>query len=414
MPGRSALRHRGGGTPEQNITVAGAGNGAGAAAEHRGSDTAELDKIFNEFASVRQLKNKDIITPRMSLHISKSDESGTFCPSFSRFFTHATWDEYNGVKPLTRWMRDVASWRHSTVLRAVLPCCIATMLWTLVVSLARMHILPEMTFSPLPIQLQGTAIGLLLVFRTNNSYKRLADARALWGKLITITREMSQGAAIYLKKNSVAEDGSTELARRIHAKTFAIIRYLGVFGWVLKARCRGGESAADVLNVLFEQKEAEYIANHRSPPAALIGRIRQALMDVYADGSLPFHLHAKLEQDLKELDQVIGSVDRLFSSPIPPTMSRHVVRTMVLWIAALPILLHGTMPTFAIAISCGVMTYIYVGIEELGVQVEQPFDILPLWQISHLVARSAEEGLASNVLEVDLPAYAVSVSDLNK
>ena len=49
MPGRSALRHRGGGTPEQNITVAGAGNGAGAAAEHRGSDAAELDKIFNEF-----------------------------------------------------------------------------------------------------------------------------------------------------------------------------------------------------------------------------------------------------------------------------------------------------------------------------------------------------------------------------
>ena len=49
MPGRSALRHRGGGTPEQNITGAGAGNGAGAAAEHRGSDAAELDKIFNEF-----------------------------------------------------------------------------------------------------------------------------------------------------------------------------------------------------------------------------------------------------------------------------------------------------------------------------------------------------------------------------
>jgi len=47
MPGRSALRHRGGGTPEQNST--GAGNGAGAAAEHRGSDAAELDKIFNEF-----------------------------------------------------------------------------------------------------------------------------------------------------------------------------------------------------------------------------------------------------------------------------------------------------------------------------------------------------------------------------
>ena len=33
--------------------------------------------------------------------------------------------------------------------------------------------------------------GLLLVFRTNNSYLRLAEAREQWGKLLMLMREIS-------------------------------------------------------------------------------------------------------------------------------------------------------------------------------------------------------------------------------
>ena len=36
-------------------------------------------------------------------------------------------------------------------------------------------------------------------------------------------------------------------------------------------------------------------------------------------------------------------------------------------------------------------SYALVGIDEVGVQVEQPFDILPLWQICHLATRNVEE-----------------------
>ena len=38
----------------------------------------------------------------------------------------------------------------------------------------------------IPLSLQGTAIGLLLVFRTNNAYLRLAEAREQWGKLLML------------------------------------------------------------------------------------------------------------------------------------------------------------------------------------------------------------------------------------
>ena len=62
------------------------------------------------------------------------------------------------------------------------------------------HRLP---MSPIALQLQGTAIGLLLVFRNNAAYQRLADARALMGRIIMLGRELAAGAIIYLEAEQV-------------------------------------------------------------------------------------------------------------------------------------------------------------------------------------------------------------------
>ena len=48
-----------------------------------------------------------------------------------------------------------------------------------------------------------------------------------------------------------------------------------------------------------------------------------------------------------------------------------------------------------IALCVASTTYIYFGINELGIQVEQPFKIMPLWQLCHLAQLNVEESLAS-------------------
>jgi putative membrane protein len=64
--------------------------------------------------------------------------------------------------------------------------------------------------------------------------------------------------------------------------------------------------------------------------------------------------------------------ERLFSSPIPPNMARHGMRSLVLQLLLLPVVLAGTMPPLAVAATVAVTSYIYVGIDELGVQAEPP------------------------------------------
>jgi len=101
--------------------------------------------------------------------------------------------------------------------------------------------------------------------------------------------------------------------------------------------------------------------------------------------------HYSMDMDLAKLYEIVTSCERLFSSPIPPNMARHGMRSLVLQMLLLPVVLAGTMPPLAVAATVAVTSYIYVGIDELGVQVEQPFQMLPLWQLCHLVQFNIEE-----------------------
>merc|ERR1719453_1848054 len=71
------------------------------------------------------------------------------------------------------------------------------------------------------------------------------------------------------------------------------------------------------------------------------------------------------------------------------------MRSLMLWLCTMPLCLAGTLPPAAIAACIASTSYIYFGIDELGVQVEQPFKILPLWQLCHLTQFNIEEALAS-------------------
>ena len=161
-----------------------------------------------------------------------------------------------------------------------------------------------------------------------------------------------------------------------------------------------------MMRAMLPAQDVEWLQAQRSPVVAIIGRVRKLLHEQYASGRLAAHLHYKLEQNLLELYQVVGGCERLFSSPIPPTMTRHVVRSMGLWLLAMPLALIGSMPPLFVVGFTAATAYIFLGIEELGVQVEQPFDILPLWQICHLATRNVEEATLSLHDEMTiLPPY---------
>jgi putative membrane protein len=74
---------------------------------------------------------------------------------------------------------------------------------------------------------------------------------------------------------------------------------------------------------------------------------------------------------------------------------RHTSRGLLLWLALLPSGLLGAGCTTLPKLLLVVLTtaYIMLGIDEIGIQIEQPFDILPLHALATVLTRDVEDQL---------------------
>ena len=114
---------------------------------------------------------------------------------------------------------------------------------------------------------------------------------------------------------------------------------------------------------------------------ALASALASALSDAHATMA-----HAKVHEDYAAADP--------FSSPVPPTMSRHAIRSLLLWLLALPLGLAGSLSPTSMAAWSLLVSYIFVGIEEVGAQVEQPFEITPMTRLCNVILFNLEEAFA--------------------
>ena len=320
-------------------------------------------------------------------------------PSFTSLFTHATWTKYTGKPPFRRWMRALATWKYSTIFAGVWPIAVMSAGWAYLIA-AFATSLPRV--SAVPSTLMGTALGLLLVFRTTNTYQRLAEARALWGRAVFLCREVAQSVA-----TALTYAGGLPQKASATAAAARVGRLVVAYAYELNAKLTGIADGSggtrdlvpgerdDVLRALLPESEASWVAAQRSRPLVLLGALRRELHKQWEVGNLPPHLHRKLDEDVRELDLVVGGCERLFSSPVPPTMSRHTLRSLALWLLALPFALKGTMAPGTVAMSAFATAYVYVGIEELGVQVEQPFELIPMTRICAIVTANVEEAFSA-------------------
>ena len=309
-------------------------------------------------------------------------------PTFRRLFTHETWKIHVGGSTLSRWIRCMSTTPSSVILRAVSKTVLFLSVWAGVVShfLPKYFALKAVKDQSLPLSLCGNAIGLLLVFRTNHAYNRLEEARELMEKVIHLSGEIVSTFVSAWQPYGDVSAKNEKLNFSVRTSAVALVcRHLAAFSWSLRDELRDGDTRDDVLRLLLPPKEAAWVASQRSRTLAIHGALRRILYQECAQGHLPDQLQFILEGNLKQLSAVATSCERLFTSPIPPTMSRHGLRSMTLWMMALPIVMavNKISPVVNVAWTAAI-SFIYLGIDELGVQVEQPFRVIPMWQLCQL------------------------------
>ena len=90
---------------------------------------------------------------------------------------------------------------------------------------------------------------------------------------------------------------------------------------------------------------------------------------------------AAMDTTLSALCDDVGACERIFKTPIPLVYTRHTTRFVGIWLALLPLALWGVDTSWNRIMSipsCAITVFFMLGLEELGMQIEEPFGILPM------------------------------------
>lgn len=233
--------------------------------------------------------------------------------------------------------------------------------------------LPVLSLPIAPFELSIPSLALLLVFRTNASYKRWDQTVKNWGMSIALTRNIVRMCSAYYDREGIPEHIVKVDLHRLALCTWAFVR----------ANKRHLSPAWDdeeaFQRELFDrlpltQAEKIIAASHRP---------NRAMQDLsYVIETLPMNFIRKNEihKAASAFQDTSGS--SILRSPVPLSYSRHTARFTALWLLMLPFGLFndfglswnhiGIIPATAIIASS------LFGIDEIATQLEEPFTILPM------------------------------------
>ena len=225
----------------------------------------------------------------------------------------------------------------------------------------------------LPFTLASPALGLLLVFRTNASYALWVEARVAWGRVVSHCRNVMRQSALWM--NADVETAAKKKAlRRVRGAAWAFSRCLA-------NRLSGPEDETPLRVELETRLESAAAARLLRAP----NRPLQALADLASVmNALPIDEKRRVEMDKSVilLGDALETCERIFTSPVPLVYTRHTARFLSCWLLLVPLALWEPFATswnhVAVVPATTLVAIFFFGIEELAVQLEEPFSILPL------------------------------------
>jgi len=227
-----------------------------------------------------------------------------------------------------------------------------------------------------PFALTSFILGLLLVFKTNAAYDRWAEARAVWGGLLADVRSLAREVCVWAGGRVGVKGGDASAAVADALAWDAALLYVLRRHLARDEDGPGGpadaELARELAPLLPPPAIAWLLASPRRPAAAAL-----ALSAALARLPVSDLLLASLEARVHAYSAGTAACERLRRQPVPVAWSRHSGRFLVIWLAPLAAVFWGDWGWASVPLAV-VITFLTCGVDNIGAQLEQPFDVLPL------------------------------------
>ena len=232
-----------------------------------------------------------------------------------------------------------------------------------------------------PLGLSSSALSLLLVFRTNSSAARFDEARRLWGSIVNRSRDLVRQALVYFPPTPRGQELKGALVRWVVALAHCVRLHM---------RAPREATPAALADWLRPDELAGLAASAHRPNHCL-----QVLSHIIAAGCGDAAIAHRVDEDLKFMEDAIGGCERLFRTPIPLSYTRHTSRLLLFWLGYLPLALFAELKWHALFVA-PLLVLILFGIDEIGVELEEPFTLLPLETLCDAIKAQSTELLASD------------------
>ncbi|MBX6312101.1 MAG: hypothetical protein IRY99_04160 [Isosphaeraceae bacterium] len=204
----------------------------------------------------------------------------------------------------------------------------------------------------------GVALGLLLVFRTNSSYDRYWEGRKLWGRIINESRNLARASRVLV--------GSRD--RALHE---SIVLWTIAFAYAAMHGLRGRADLGPVRDRLAPDEVAT-LDGPMHLPLAVATQITARLNEARVRGLISDYVQMTIDQNVQLLIDYLGGCERIHRTPLPFAYVVHLRRALILYCFTLPFALVRDFGWSTILATL-LVAYIFFGIEEIGVEIEDPF-----------------------------------------
>lgn len=279
------------------------------------------------------------------------------------------------------WLKFIFRIKGS-VIPAIFPRVLGCFLFSLVISALYARGVPI----SLPIEslIPSIVLGLLLVFRTNTSYERFWEGRKQWGAIANTARNLARQIWVSIPTPSPEEE----------EKKLITTRLLIAYAVATKRHLRSETPVHPEMEQLMPQAWCERLQNTSNPPLEIIFWIGNYLQTQADHNHLnPYQLSSMFKL-LDVMVDALGACERILRTPIPLAYSIHLKQLILLYTLGLPFQMVGKLG-WSTALVVGLVAFTVFGIEEIGIEIENPFGYdqndLPLDRICQTLEKNIED-----------------------
>ena len=235
-------------------------------------------------------------------------------------------------------------------------------------------------------------LGLLLVFRTNTAYDRFWEGRRLWGNINNNVRNLSRHIWV-----SIATPNPEDVVQKI-----ATMRLLVAFAIATKLHLRD-ELVNEELQELIPKSQFFQIRNISNPPLEIAFWIGDYLQQQYQSNCINAYQLETMQKLLDSLVDSLGGCERILRTPMPLAYAIHLKQLLLIYCLLLPFQVVSSLQWLT-GLVVSLISFTLLGIEEIGVEIENPFGYdandLPLDQICASMQHNLEDlmTLSPNIL----------------